>query len=113
MLFLFFFFLRLQERERDRNNNSSPFYYFEYLVSRNEALQCRRAARLNGRHEDAHLIATSNTNADRTFFLKTDEPRIQPNKKSNDEREKSGAKSQQQQQPKSSQIDHLRLLLIL
>jgi hypothetical protein len=73
-------------------------------------LQCRRAARLNGRHEDAHLIATSNTNADRTFFLKTDEPRIQPNKKSNDEREKSGAKSQQQ--PKSSQIDHLRLLIL-
>jgi hypothetical protein len=76
-------------------------------------LQCRRAARLNGRHEDAHLIATSNTNADRTFFLKTDEPRIQPNKKSNDEREKSGAKSQQQQQqPKSSQIDDLFLLIL-
>lgn len=69
-------------RERKRNDFPGPFYYFEYLVSRDEALQCRRAARLNGRHEDAHLIATCNPNADRAFLLEADEPRIQPNNKS-------------------------------
>ena len=52
--------------------------HLENLVSGDETLQCGWASGLDGRYEDADLVASGDADAHRSFLLEADESRLQP-----------------------------------
>ena len=52
--------------------------YLDNLVPRLESLLGGRAARLDGRHKDAAVVAARQADADRAVLLEADEARLRP-----------------------------------